>query len=223
MVAPATVSGKLRRFHGQPAEPRQAKPRGAFASVSRPRPWSRRARNICRNRGHKRKIQRYPGQPGSPKLSGFASESRDQHVDFLARRRHRLRPHCPRTPGRTGPAAPGHHRGMDARRNRTRARTAGAGAPARRGPGRRPGAGRRPGDPGPRPRPGPGRDRGLHAPVRPGQRGRRAADVRGRGAAAHSRPGHRRQADPRQAGRRGLEASTWAKATRCWSTPRPGA
>ena len=51
---------------------------------------------------------------------------------------------------------------------------------------------------------GPERGRVLHAPVRPVQRGRHPADVRGRGAAAHPGQDHHRQADPRQARRRQL-------------------
>ena len=118
----------------------------------------------------------------------------------------RVRQSAFRAPNVPGPVAVRDHRRMEPRRNRPRARTAGAGAPAGCGSRGRAGRGHRPGAPGPRARAGPGRDRRIHAAVRPGQRGRRAADVRGRGAAAHPRPGHHRPPDPRQAGRGRLEA-----------------
>ena len=53
--------------------------------------------------------------------------------------------------------------------------------------------------------------------------GRRRADVPGRGAAAHSRRGDARRADPRQDRRAASGTRTSAAAPRCSSTPRPGA
>ena len=81
-----------------------------------------------------------------------------------------------------------HHRRLVARRNRSGRRTAGAGEPAARGA--RAGARPRRRTRGPRARTRRRAERGriVHARVRPVLRGRRAADVRGRGPAAHPRP-----------------------------------
>ncbi len=135
---------------------------------------------------------RMPAAAGDPTRHPVRERRLERNPDSRTARR-----------GRSGPRA--HHRRLDPRRDRCRQRAAGPGQPAagraRAGAREGFGTGRARARQGLEPECG----RVVHARVRPFQRRGRAADVRGRGAAAHSRRRDGRQADPRQARRGRLE------------------